>query len=64
MVQRCRKSVEDDKRDSHPRSHLTNDSVEKVRKMVHLDRPHSQPGLLCGIVKRLRKALHRKGPEL
>jgi len=38
-------NVKDDKRSGHPRSHITNENVEKVWNLEHSD---SQPSLLCG----------------
>jgi hypothetical protein len=34
----CCKNMEDDERSDHPRSHTTDENVEKVQNLVHSDR--------------------------
>jgi hypothetical protein len=40
-----RENVEGDERSDHPRSHRTDENIEKARNTLHSD---SQPNLLCG----------------
>jgi hypothetical protein len=56
--------VEDDE-GSCPRSHRTDDNIEKVRSLVHSDRWFSiNRAYYVEILKRLHEAVRRRRPEL
>jgi hypothetical protein len=57
--------VVDDDRSDCPRSHRTNENVEKVQNLVHSDRHSSINQVYCvEVLKWLHEAVHKKRPEL